>query len=40
MYSLWAGLMIIAELLILLVWWKGGQWRQKSELKERGPSFL
>ena len=36
MYSLWAGLMVLSELLILLVWWKGGQWRQKWELKERG----
>ncbi|KAH9846411.1 MFS general substrate transporter [Lenzites betulinus] len=38
LYSLWTGLMILAELLILLVWWKGGAWRQKWELKERGLS--
>ncbi|KAI0351439.1 MFS general substrate transporter [Trametes cingulata] len=36
LYSLWAGLMILSELLILLVWWKGGAWRQRWELKERG----
>ncbi|KAI0078221.1 MFS general substrate transporter [Panus rudis PR-1116 ss-1] len=34
LYTLWAGLMVIAELLIILVWWKGGEWREKSERKE------
>lgn len=38
LYSVWTGLAILAELLILLVWWKGGAWRQKWELKERGLS--
>ncbi|KAI9064704.1 vacuolar DHA amino acid exporter [Trametes sanguinea] len=38
LYSLWAGLMLLSELLILLVWWKGSAWREKWELKERGPS--
>lgn len=33
MYSVWAGLLIIAEALILLVWWKGGSWREKAERK-------
>ncbi len=36
MYSLWAGLMLLSELLILLVWWKGGEWRAKWEWKEQG----
>ncbi|TFK81569.1 vacuolar DHA amino acid exporter [Polyporus arcularius HHB13444] len=36
MYSLWAGLIFLSELLILLVWWKGGAWRAKWELKEQG----
>ncbi|OJT02082.1 MFS antiporter QDR3 [Trametes pubescens] len=36
LYSVWTGLAILSELLILLVWWKGGAWRQKWELKERG----
>ncbi|RDX46519.1 vacuolar DHA amino acid exporter [Lentinus brumalis] len=36
MYSLWAGLMLLSELLILLVWWKGGAWRAKWERKEQG----
>ncbi|RDX46518.1 vacuolar DHA amino acid exporter [Lentinus brumalis] len=36
MYSLWAGLILLSELLILLVWWKGGAWRAKWELKEQG----
>ncbi|KZT67115.1 MFS general substrate transporter [Daedalea quercina L-15889] len=30
LYSLWGGLTLISELLILLVWWKGGQWREKA----------
>ncbi|CAL1713464.1 unnamed protein product [Somion occarium] len=34
LYSLWAGLMIIAELLLLLVWWKGASWREEAERKE------
>ncbi|KAI0775515.1 vacuolar DHA amino acid exporter [Trametes elegans] len=38
LYSLWTGLMILSELLILLVWWKGGAWRQKWEIKERAAS--
>ncbi|KAI0373855.1 MFS general substrate transporter [Pilatotrama ljubarskyi] len=38
LYSLWAGLMLLSELLILLVWWKGAAWRQRWELKEHGPS--
>ncbi|TFK81687.1 MFS general substrate transporter [Polyporus arcularius HHB13444] len=36
MYSLWAGIMLVSELLILLVWWKGGAWRAKWERKEQG----
>ncbi|KAL7279742.1 hypothetical protein ACG7TL_006149 [Trametes sanguinea] len=36
LYSLWAGIMLLSELLIVLVWWKGGAWREKWELKERG----
>ncbi|KAI8971143.1 MFS general substrate transporter [Trametes punicea] len=35
LYSLWAGIMLLSELLILLVWWKGGEWREKWERKER-----
>ncbi|KAI0330794.1 MFS general substrate transporter [Cubamyces sp. BRFM 1775] len=38
LYTLWGGLMLLSELLILLVWWKGGAWREKWELKERGVS--
>ncbi|KAI1789395.1 vacuolar DHA amino acid exporter [Ganoderma leucocontextum] len=36
LYSLWAGLMVLAEILVLLVWWKGGAWREKWEMKEGG----
>ncbi|PIL35228.1 MFS general substrate transporter [Ganoderma sinense ZZ0214-1] len=36
LYSLWAGLMVLAEVLILLVLWKGGAWREKWERKEGG----
>ncbi|KAI0643019.1 MFS general substrate transporter [Trametes meyenii] len=35
LYSLWAGLLVLAGLLILLVWWKGGLWREKWDFKER-----
>ncbi|KAH9891990.1 MFS general substrate transporter [Cubamyces lactineus] len=38
LYTLWGGIMILSELLILLVWWKGGAWREKWELKERSVS--
>lgn len=34
LYSLWAGLILISEALILLVWWKGGSWREKWDKKE------
>ncbi|TFY56644.1 hypothetical protein EVJ58_g7508 [Rhodofomes roseus] len=34
LYSLWGGLTLISELLILLVWWKGGQWREKAIASE------
>ncbi|KAI0761044.1 MFS general substrate transporter [Trametes elegans] len=36
MYSLWGGLLVFAEVLILVVWWKGGAWREKWERKEQG----
>ncbi|EJF61025.1 vacuolar DHA amino acid exporter [Dichomitus squalens LYAD-421 SS1] len=36
LYSLWAGLMIFANILILLVLWKGEAWRRKWEVKEAG----
>ncbi|EPQ54769.1 MFS general substrate transporter [Gloeophyllum trabeum ATCC 11539] len=34
-YSLWAGLMLVTEVLLLLVWWKGGQWRESAEAREK-----
>lgn len=30
LYSLWAGLMVLSELLTLLVYWKGAQWREQA----------
>ncbi|KAH9910482.1 major facilitator superfamily domain-containing protein [Fomitopsis serialis] len=30
LYSLWGGLTFLCELLILLVWWKGGRWRERA----------
>jgi hypothetical protein len=30
LYTLWAGLMLLAELLILLVLYKGKEWREAS----------
>lgn len=29
-YTLWGGLVLIAELLIVLVWWKGKAWRERA----------
>ncbi|KAL4249199.1 MFS transporter superfamily protein [Abortiporus biennis] len=34
LYSLWAGLMVVSEALILVVWWKGGEWRANAEARE------
>ncbi|KAL1943448.1 hypothetical protein VTO73DRAFT_4523 [Trametes versicolor] len=36
LYSLWGGLVILSGLLTLLVWWKGGAWRQRWETREGG----
>ena len=35
LYGLWAGLLIIAELMVLLVIWKGQRWREEEERRER-----
>ncbi|KAI0754649.1 major facilitator superfamily domain-containing protein [Daedaleopsis nitida] len=34
-YSLWAGLILLSELLIVLVWWRGKAWRERWEQRER-----
>lgn len=34
LYSIWTGLMVFAELLILLVIWKGKYWREKAIARE------
>lgn len=34
MYTIWSALIIIAELMLLLVIWKGGQWRELAEKAE------
>ncbi|KAH8077264.1 MFS general substrate transporter [Cristinia sonorae] len=34
MYSLWAGLTLVAEVLLLLVLWKGKSWRERAEENE------
>ena len=35
LYSLWAGLLIVMELMILLVIWRGQRWREEEEGRER-----
>lgn len=35
MYTIWAGVMVLAELLILLVLYRGGKWREESETREK-----
>ncbi|KAI0770423.1 vacuolar DHA amino acid exporter [Fomes fomentarius] len=37
-YTLWGGLMLLSEVLMLLVWCKGAAWRDKWEVRERGVS--
>lgn len=39
MYTLWAGIMVVSELLLLLVWWKGGEWREKAVKREEAQSL-
>lgn len=34
LYTMWAGLILISELLILLVLYKGGKWRKEGEARE------
>ncbi|EIN12476.1 MFS general substrate transporter [Punctularia strigosozonata HHB-11173 SS5] len=34
LYTLWAGLTVLTAFLILLVLWKGGQWREAAEKRE------
>jgi hypothetical protein len=35
MYTLWAGVVVVAELMILLVAWKGQKWREAAEKSEK-----
>jgi MFS family permease len=35
LYSLWAGLLVVMELMIVLVIWKGQRWREEAERRER-----
>ncbi|KAF9558957.1 MFS general substrate transporter [Agrocybe pediades] len=35
MYSVFAGLLLINSLIILLLWWKGAQWREEAEAYEK-----
>jgi hypothetical protein len=34
MYTLWAGIILISELMILLVMWRGGKWREAAVRRE------
>ena len=34
LYTILAGLMLLSGSLIMLVWWKGGQWRKAAETRE------
>ncbi|KAI0258411.1 MFS general substrate transporter [Gloeopeniophorella convolvens] len=35
LYSLWAGVLVLCEVLLLLVRWRGGLWRERAEERER-----
>jgi len=39
LYSLWAGLLVLCELLLLLVLVRGGPWRVNAEEREKARSF-
>ena len=34
LYTIWAGLMLLSGLFIMLVLWKGVQWREAAEARE------
>jgi hypothetical protein len=34
LYTIWAGIMLLSGSLIVLVWWKGGQWREAAQERE------
>ncbi|KAF8817571.1 MFS general substrate transporter [Phlegmacium glaucopus] len=34
LYTIWAGLMLLSGSVTVLVWWKGGQWREAAEARE------
>ena len=36
LYSLWAGMLVVTELMILLVIWKGRRWREAEEKRDSG----
>ncbi|TFY58682.1 hypothetical protein EVJ58_g6267 [Rhodofomes roseus] len=40
LYSLWGGLTLVCDLLIILVWWKGGRWREKAIANEARKSGM
>jgi len=35
LYSIWAGLLVLTELMVLLVIWRGQRWREEEEERER-----
>ena len=35
LYTVWAGLLIVMELMVLLVIWRGQRWREEEERRER-----
>ncbi len=39
MYTIWGIIMVATELLILLVVWKGGKWREQAEEREAESRF-
>ena len=34
LYTIWAGLMLLSGSFTMIVWWKGGQWREAAEARE------
>jgi hypothetical protein len=36
LYVIWGGLMVLTDVLLLLVMWKGRSWRERALIREQG----
>ena len=40
MYTIWSGIIVISQMMLLLAIWKGGEWRERAEGSEFQSSDL